>query len=583
MKYIISKYARRYWLLIVIVCVLQTAQTMLNLYLPNMNAHIIDNGVVKGDIDYIYSEGSLMIAFAFMQFLATIFGALAGTKIAFSIARNVRDAIFKRIQEYSFRELALFGTPTLITRSTNDVTQVQQFITFFLTLIISSPIMLIGGTIMALEQDVAMSVVIAGTLPFIVLVMIVFIKVTMPTFRKFQKVTDSINGILREQITGLRVVKAFVRENSEQERFFKVNDKMMGLNIKVGRAMSLLFPIFMFITNVSMLVVMWVGGVRVDNGDMQIGSITAFITYMMYIMMSVLMSSMIFVMYPRAAISAKRIKKVLTTQTTVASPESPQVINDPKGNMEFHDVSFRYGGASDYVIHNVSFTALPGKTTAIIGSTGSGKSTLLRLLPRLADPTDGTITFDGVDIKDLDLDFLSENIAVIPQKAFLFSGTVAENMRFGKEDASDEDITQALKVAQSYDFLKAKADEEGIDNLLDLEVLQGGTNFSGGQRQRLSIARALVKKAKVYQFDDSFSALDYLTDHNLRQALKPWTKESTVIIVAQRISTIRHADQILVIDEGKIVGKGTHEELLESNTTYQEIVDSQLSAEEARK
>jgi ATP-binding cassette subfamily B protein len=552
-----------------------------------MNAQIIDNGVVKGDINYIYTQGAIMVGIAALQLVLSILATYFGNKSAYSVGRDLRHDVFKKVQKYSAREVSHFGAATLITRTTNDVQQVQMFVMFLLTMIISSPIMFIDGIVMAMTQDVPLSGVIAATFPVIVIVMVIFVRFTMPFFRKFQKMTDRINGILREQITGIRVVRAFVREGSEESRFSKTNAKLFNLNINTGRAMTLLFPIFMFIINVAVLGVMWFGGLRVDNGDMQIGAITAFISYMMYIMMAVLMSSMVFVMYPRAAVAAGRINKVMKTDSSVQEPESPKQIDNPKGVLEFKNVEFQYEGAEQPVLKGVSFKAEPGKTTAIIGSTGCGKSTLLRLIPRLADPTNGEVDIDGANIKDVSLKFLTDNVAVIPQKSFLFSGTVRDNMKFGKENASDEEMIEALKVAQSWNFLVEKladdASENKLENPLDLPVSQGGTNFSGGQRQRLAIARALVKKALIYQFDDSFSALDYQTDHNLREALKPWTVNSTVIIVAQRVSTIRRADQILVMDEGKIVGCGTHDELLDNCSTYQEIVDSQLSAEEARK
>jgi ATP-binding cassette subfamily B protein len=575
------KYLKPYVPFVVAVLFFQTVQTIATLYLPNMNAHIIDNGVVKGDIDYIWSEGILMMIITLAQIACSILAVYFGSKAAFSMARDIRRDLYAHIQNYSLRELSSFGAPTLITRSTNDITQVQNVTSFLFTLIISAPIMFVGGIVLSLEQDVALSGVIAATFPVVVIVAVVFMIKVIPYFKKFQKKIDRMNEVLREQITGVRVVRAFTKENTERARFDKVNDELYHLNLTTGRGMSLLFPIFMLIINLSILAILWFGGVRVSDGEMEIGAITAFMTYMMYIMMAVLMSSMVFVMMPRAQVSAGRIRKVFKTKSSVSDPEVPAEIANPKGVLEFSNVEFRYSGAEEPVLRNVSFMAKPGEVTAIIGSTGCGKSTLLRLIPRLFDATKGAVTIDGVNLKQLRLDDISQLVGVIPQKSFLFSGTLESNLKFGKEDATREEMLEALKISQSLKFLEEKAKESGVEDLLQLEVSQGGTNFSGGQRQRLSIARAIVRKPHIYQFDDSFSALDNLTDVKLRKALTKITKDRTVIIVAQRVSTIRHADQILVMDKGEIVGKGTHEELLTSNDTYKEIVNSQLSAKEA--
>ncbi|MDR2508929.1 MAG: ABC transporter ATP-binding protein/permease [Candidatus Ancillula sp.] len=578
---LMRKYLKPYVPFVVAVLFFQTVQTIATLYLPNMNAHIIDNGVVKGDIDYIWSEGILMMIITLAQIACSILAVYFGSKAAFSMARDIRRDLYAHIQNYSLRELSSFGAPTLITRSTNDITQVQNVTSFLFTLIISAPIMFVGGIVLSLEQDVALSGVIAATFPVVVIVAVVFMIKVIPYFKKFQKKIDRMNEVLREQITGVRVVRAFTKENTERARFDKVNDELYHLNLTTGRGMSLLFPIFMLIINLSILAILWFGGVRVSDGEMEIGAITAFMTYMMYIMMAVLMSSMVFVMMPRAQVSAGRIRKVFKTKSSVSDPEVPAEIANPKGVLEFSNVEFRYSGAEEPVLRNVSFMAKPGEVTAIIGSTGCGKSTLLRLIPRLFDATKGAVTIDGVNLKQLRLDDISQLVGVIPQKSFLFSGTLESNLKFGKEDATREEMLEALKISQSLKFLEEKAKESGVEDLLQLEVSQGGTNFSGGQRQRLSIARAIVRKPHIYQFDDSFSALDNLTDVKLRKALTKITKDRTVIIVAQRVSTIRHADQILVMDKGEIVGKGTHEELLTSNDTYKEIVNSQLSAKEA--
>lgn len=569
--------------MVLVLFVFQIGQVVLTLYLPNMTAHIIDNGVAKGDIDYIWREGALMILFTLLQIICLITATYFGARAAISMGKDIRSSVFKRVQSFSVRELAKFGAPTLITRTTNDVQQVQQVTMFLMTMIISSPIMFIGGIVLSLEQDVVLSGVVFATFPIVALVAAVFVWRMTPHFKKFQKKIDRMNEVLREQITGVRVVRAFVREKSEYKRFEKANYDLYDLVIKTGRLMSLLFPIFMVIVNMSVIAIMWFGGIRIDNGEMEIGAITAFITYMMYIMMSVLMSSMIFMFLPRAQVSSKRIRDVLRTKSSVKESKNPRQISTPLGVIEFKNVEFRYSGSSDPVLTNINFKATPGKITAIIGSTGSGKSTMLRLIPRLFDPTGGDVFFDGINIKDLSLEDLNSYISIIPQKSFLFSGTVADNLRFGKEDATEDEMWEALRIAQADEFLREKAKDNSVDNPLELEVSQGGTNFSGGQRQRLAIARAIVRKPYVYQFDDSFSALDYTTDHNLRQELYKVTKDATVIIVAQRVSTIRRADQILVLDEGQIVGQGTHEELLKKCKTYQEIVDSQLSAEEALK
>ncbi|GHT82456.1 multidrug ABC transporter ATP-binding protein [Actinomycetota bacterium] len=598
-----KEYLGKYKWLVVLAVVLQTLQVACTLYLPNMNAHIIDEGVAKGDVAYIWSEGAKMFVLATAQLVIAIIATYFGAKAAYAMARDVRRDVFYRIQDFSARELSKFGAPTLVTRTTNDITQIQQVSMFILIMIIAAPIMFIGGIVMSLEQDVALSGVVAATFPVIAVVSIFFVTRMTPYFKKFQKKVDRMNEILREQITGVRVVKAFTREKTERKRFLKANDDMYVLSIQTGRLMTLLFPIFMFIINCSILAIMWFGGIRVDDGEMEIGAITAFITYMMYIMMSVLMSSMIFMFLPRAQVAAKRINEVVKTKSTVIEPSNPKSIEDPRGVVEFKDVEFRYSGAAEPVLKDINFRAEPGKTTAIIGSTGCGKSTLLRLIPRLFDATGGSVSFDGVDVKDVSLGELNSFISVIPQKSFLFAGTLRENLQFGKEDATDEEMWEALDISQSSTFVREKAAEMhpvsndgsdegansgGSDDIkefdpLDIPVSQGGSNFSGGQRQRLAIARAVIRKPRVFQFDDSFSALDYTTDHNLRQALKTITQDTTVIIVAQRVGTIRHADLILVMDNGAIVGQGTHEELLQNCQTYKEIVDSQLSAEEALK
>ena len=574
---LLKTYLRPYWTPISTLLVLQLVQTIATLYLPSLNADIIDKGVTQGDTAYIMRTGGVMLAISLGQVICAIVAVYFGAKVAMSFGRDVRNGLFTRVQSFSAQEMGVLGAPSLITRTTNDVQQVQMVVLMAFTIMVMAPIMLVGGVIMALQEDVELSALLLVVVPVLGVVVGLIISRMVPYFRKMQKRIDAINGVLREQISGIRVIRAFVRERREEERFAVANDRLYDTSLRVGKLMALMFPTVMLVMNATSVAVLWFGAYRVQDG-MQIGALTAFLSYIMYILMAVMMSTMIFMMVPRAAVSAERIGEVLDTETTVVESPTPVRLaprEDRTGVITFEDVDFRYPGAEDPVLHDLTFTARPGGTTAIIGSTGSGKTTLLQLVPRLFDATKGSVRIDGTDVRDVALQDLWSMIGYVPQKAYLFSGTVRDNVRYGKEDATDEEVWEALEVAQARDFV------EQLEGQLDAPVSQGGTNFSGGQRQRLAIARAIVRKPSVYLFDDSFSALDYATDAALRLALAPRTREATVLLVAQRVATIRHAEQIVVLEHGRIVGTGTHDELLETCETYQEIVYSQLSAQEA--
>ncbi|MBD7999709.1 ABC transporter ATP-binding protein [Oerskovia gallyi] len=574
---LLRTYLRPYRTPIVILLVLQLVQTIATLYLPSLNADIIDKGVTQGDTAYIMRTGGVMLVISLGQVICAIVAVYFGAKVAMSFGRDVRNGLFTRVQSFSAQEMGVLGAPSLITRTTNDVQQVQMVVLMAFTIMVMAPIMLVGGVIMALQEDVELSALLLVVVPVLGIVVGLIVSRMVPYFRKMQKRIDAINGVLREQISGIRVIRAFVRERREEERFAVANDRLYDTSLRVGKLMALMFPTVMLVMNATSVAVLWFGAYRVEDG-MQIGALTAFLSYIMYILMAVMMSTMIFMMVPRAAVSAERIGEVLDTETTVVEPQTPVRLAaraDRTGVITFSGVDFRYPGAEDPVLHDLTFTARPGGTTAIIGSTGSGKTTLLQLVPRLFDATAGSVRIDGTDVRDVSLQDLWSMIGYVPQKAYLFSGTVADNVRYGKEDATDEEVWEALEIAQARAFV------EQLDGQLDAPVAQGGTNFSGGQRQRLAIARAIVRKPSVYLFDDSFSALDYATDAALRLALAPRTREATVLLVAQRVATIRHAEQIVVLDHGRIVGTGTHDELLATCETYQEIVYSQLSAQEA--
>jgi ATP-binding cassette subfamily B multidrug efflux pump len=564
-------YRRTVWLVVW----LQLVQTLATLYLPSLNADIIDNGVVKGDTGYIIHLGGMMLAVTLVQIVCSVGGVYLGARTAMSVGRDVRAAVFHRVHDFSAREVGHFGTPSLITRTTNDVQQVQMLALLTFTLMVSAPIMCVGGILMALNQDVPLSSLLLVVVPLLGVIVAVIISRMRPLFRQVQTRVDGINRVLREQITGVRVIRAFVRDRREQERFATANTELYDVSIGVGRLMALMFPSVMLVMNVSSVAVVWFGGHRIESGGMQVGSLTAFLSYLMQILMSVMMATFMFVLVPRAEVCAERIEEVLDTESSVVPPSDPVPAAGLRGLVELRDVEFRYPGAEEPVLRGIDLVARPGETTAIIGSTGAGKTTLLNLVPRLSDATGGTVFVDGVDVRSLDPAVLSGAVGLVPQKPYLFSGTIASNLRYGRADATDEELWHALDIAQAREFVAEMADG------LDAPIAQGGTNVSGGQRQRLAIARALVRRPEIYLFDDSFSALDYSTDAALRAALIRETAEATVVIVAQRVSTIRHADHIVVLDDGQVVATGTHGELMTESEIYREIVLSQLTEQEA--
>ena len=557
------------------ILVLQLIGTISALYLPSLNADIIDNGVAKGDTGYIIRTGVWMLGVSVVQIVVTVAAVYLASRSSMALGRDMRSAIFQRVGDFSAQEVSKFGAPTLISRNTNDVTQVQMVVFMALAIMVSAPISMIGGIFMALRQDVPLSVIIAVAVPVLAIAVGLVIRKMIPQFRLMQTSIDSVNRVMREQITGIRVVRAFVREDFETERFGVANATLTSTALNVGRLQALIFPIVMIILNASTVAVLWFGAARVESGAMQVGSLTAFMAYLIQILISVMMATFMSMMIPRASVSADRIGEVLETESSVAEPA--EAVTDIRRGSEivFDQVDFHYPGAAAPVLQGVSFRAEPGKTTAVIGSTGAGKTTLVNLVPRLFDITGGHLTIGGVDVRDVDLDTLWSRIGLVPQRPYLFTGTVASNLRYGNPDATDEELWEALRVAQARDFVERMPDQ------LESPIAQGGTNVSGGQRQRLAIARALVRKPEVYLFDDAFSALDLSTDARLRQALRPITREATVIVVAQRVSTIIDADHIVVLEDGLVVGLGTHDELLASCETYQEIVESQRSAEVA--
>ncbi|BFP55468.1 ABC transporter ATP-binding protein [Streptomyces griseus] len=560
---------------IVLLVFLQLLQTCATLYLPSLNADIIDNGVVTGDTGYILEFGGLMIAVSVLQVLCNVGAVYYGARTASALGRDVRAAVFDRVQSFSARELGRFGAPSLITRTTNDVQQVQMVVLLAFTLMVSAPIMCVGGIVMALGLDVPLSAVLLAVVPVLGVSVGLIVRKMGPLFRTMQERLDGVNRVLREQITGNRVIRAFVRDGYEEKRFRGANTELTDVSVATGRLMALMFPTVMTVVNLSSVAVVWFGAHRIDSGGMQIGALTAFLAYLMQIVMAVMMATFMFMMVPRAEVCAERIEEVLGTESSVVPPVAPVTELRRHGHLEVRGAEFRYPGAEEPVLRNVDLVARPGETTAVIGSTGSGKSTLLGLVPRLFDVTDGEVLVDGEDVRTLDPVLLSKTVSLVPQKPYLFSGTVATNLRYGNPDASDEELWHALEVAQAKEFVEA------LEHGLDAPIAQGGTNVSGGQRQRLAIARTLVQRPEIYLFDDSFSALDYATDAALRAALGRETAGATVVIVAQRVSTIRDADRILVLDEGRLVGSGTHHELMEGNETYREIVLSQLTEAEA--
>ncbi len=576
-RLLLGRFLRPYRGAILLVCVLQLAATLAALLLPTLNARIIDDGVLEGDVSLIWRYGAMMLGVSLVQVVGAVGAVYMGARTAMGMGRDVRDAIFDRVQRFSTQEVSSFGAPSLITRNTNDVQQVQMLVLSFLTMIIMAPIMLIGGVIMALREDRGLALLVIAVVPALALAMGLVVWRAFPHFRGMQKRIDAINRVVREQLSGIRVIRAFVKDEREGRRFTTASLALQDVAVKVGKLMALSFPLVLFIVNMASVMVIWVGGHRIEAGEMQVGSVVAFLAYLMFIFMSVMLAVMLVMFAPRALVSAGRIQDVLDSTPTLTPPASPQRPDQVRGEVEFRGVSFGYPGADANVLHDLQFTAKPGTVTAIIGSTGSGKTTALNLIPRLFDTTGGQVLIDGVDVAELDPAVLSSIIGLVPQRPYLFSGTIASNLEFGRPGATDEEMWEALDVAQATSFVKDKEGE------LEAEIAQGGTNVSGGQRQRLSIARALIRKPPIFLFDDCFSALDYATDAALRAAMKPVTTQACVIIVAQRVATIRDADQILVLDHGRLVGQGTHSELLAGNETYAEIVNSQLTASEAQR
>jgi len=553
---------------------LQFVGTVAALYLPSLNADIIDNGVVEGDTGYILRFGGLMLAVALIQMLCSIVAVWFSAGNAMRFGRDLRAAIFQRVGTFSAREVQQFGAPSLITRETNDVQQVQMLVLMGGTLMVSAPIMMVGGLVMATREDIGLSWLVLLVVPVLAGSIGLIVSQMVPSFRVMQERIDEVNRLLREQITGVRVVRAFVRERHEARRFNVANDDLTRVAIRAGRWQAGMFPTMMLVANIATVGVLWFGGHRVESGQMEVGALTAYISYLMQIVMSVMMATFMLMMVPRSAVCADRIVEVLGTDSSVVPSTDPVTETAEQGTLRFDNVTLTYPGADAPVLRGVSFEARPGQTLAIIGSTGAGKSTLINLVPRLFDTTSGSVFVDGVDVRQLDAEVLWSKLGLVPQRAFLFTGTIADNLRYGKPDATDDEIWEALRIAQARDFVEAMPDG------LNSAVAQGGTNFSGGQRQRLAIARVVIRRPQIYLFDDSFSALDLSTDARLRAALEPVTQSATVVIVAQRVSTIRDAEQILVVEDGEIVGRGTHDALLDSCSTYVEIVESQLTAEE---
>ncbi|MGW1956503.1 ABC transporter ATP-binding protein [Streptomyces sp. NPDC001920] len=572
---LLRTYLRPYRKPIAWLVLLQFLQTCATLYLPTLNADIIDKGVVNGDTGYILSHGALMIGISLAQVVCNIGAVHYGARTAAALGRDVRAAVFDRVQSFSAREVGQFGAPSLITRTTNDVQQIQMLALMTFTLMVSAPIMCVGGIVLALGLDVPLSAVLVAVVPVLGISVTLIVRRLRPLFRTMQERLDTVNRVLREQITGNRVIRAFVRDEYEQQRFRKANVELTDMAMGTGNLLALMFPIVMTVVNLSSIAVVWFGAHRIDSGGMQIGDLTAFLAYLMQIVMSVMMATFMFMMVPRAEVCAERVQEVLDTSSSVVPPAAPVRELRRHGHLEIRGAGFCYPGAEEPVLKGIDLVALPGETTAVIGSTGSGKSTLLGLVPRLFDATDGQVLVDGEDVASIDPGLLARTVGLVPQKPYLFAGTVATNLRHGDPDATDEELWHALEVAQAKEFV------ERLEGGLDAPVAQGGTNVSGGQRQRLAIARTLVQRPEIYLFDDSFSALDYATDAALRAALARETAEATVVIVAQRVATIRDADRIVVLDEGRVVGTGRHHELMADNETYREIVLSQLTEAEA--
>jgi ATP-binding cassette subfamily B protein len=569
---LLRRYLRPYRRPLLAVVTLQFIGTMASLYLPSLNADIIDQGVARGDTGYIVRTGGWMLLVTLVQIVCSVIAVFFGARAAMSMGRDLRAGVFHRVGEFSGREVAKFGAPSLITRTTNDVLQVQTLVVIGCTMLVAAPIMCVGGIVMALQQDVNLSWLLVVSVPVMVVAIGLIMRKMIPQFRLVQGRIDGLNRVLREQIAGIRVVRAFVREPQERERFGVANDELTEASLTAGRLQALIFPTVMLVFNTSSVAVLWFGASAIDGGDLQIGAMTAFLAYLMQILMAVMMATFMLLMVPRAAVSADRISEVLATESSVVAPVDGVTDAELRGQVELRDVRYAYPGAAVPVLCDINLTAIAGQTTAIIGSTGAGKTTLLSLIPRLFDVAGGAVLVDGVDVREWEPDALRRRIAIVPQKPYLFSGTVASNLRYGDPDATDDELWRYLEIAQARDFVAAMP--EG----LYAPIAQGGTNVSGGQRQRLAIARALVRRPEVYLFDDAFSALDLGTDARLRAALQPVVADAAVIVVAQRVSTIVDADQIIVLEDGVVHGVGRHDELLETCPTYAEIVASQLSA-----
>ncbi|WP_055085031.1 ABC transporter ATP-binding protein [Kocuria salsicia] len=572
---LLRTFTRPYVPWVVGVLVFQLAATIATLYLPSLNARIIDNGVARGDTDYIWRVGAVMLAVAFAQVIAAVVAVWCGARTAIGVGRDLRRDVYRRVGQFSAREVGKFGAPSLITRTTNDVQQIQMLTLMGLNFMVMAPIMCVGGIVMALREDPGLSWLVWVSIPVMGVLLGLVVSRLMPWFRIMQERIDGINGVLREQITGIRVIRAFVKEPFETARFRSANQDLTDISLKIGALFVLMFPVINMVMHLATAAVLWFGGHRVDQGEIQVGALTAFLQYMLQILMAVMMATFMFMMVPRAVVSAERITEVLDTRPAMTPPAQPTEAPPARGRLEFRDVTFQYPGAEAPVLDDIRFTAEPGRTVAIVGATGSGKSTLINLVPRLIDPVAGEVLLDGLALPRYAPEDLAGRVGLVPQRPFLFSGTVASNLRFGRADATDEQLWEALRVAQAEDFVRAMP--QGLNS----PVSQGGTNVSGGQRQRLSIARALVARPSVYVFDDSFSALDVATDARLRAALRPVTRHATVVTVAQRVSTITDADEILVLEKGRITARGTHDELVASSTTYREIVTSQLSADQS--
>ncbi|MBC2121423.1 ABC transporter ATP-binding protein [Listeria marthii] len=569
----LMKRLKPYWLSITAVLVLTFGQVIGQLYLPTLMSNIIDKGVVTGDTDYIWSTGMQMLLISFASVILSVIVVYLASKISMGFGKDLRDKIFTKVEDFSLQEFDKVGTSSLITRTTNDVVQIQNVLYMMMRLMVMAPIMLLGGIIMAVGRDAKLSLIFVVVLPLLLLLVVVLGGKAMPMFKSLQKKMDKLNRVIREGLTGIRVVRSFNRNEDELEKFEEANADYATTAIKVNRLLSLMSPLMMLLMNLTSIAIVWIGSIFIGNGDMQVGDLMAFIQYAMQIMMSFMMLSAVFIMIPRAGASAERINEVLDMEAEILNPENPKT-STPPAKLSFENVTFRYEGAEKPVIEDITFQANAGETVAIIGSTGAGKSTLINMIPRFYDVESGVVKINGIDVREMDQSSLRQKIGLVPQKAVLFTGTIASNMRYGKEDATDEEIWEALRIAQAENFVSK------LSNGLGSRVEQGGNNFSGGQKQRLSIARSLIRKPEIYIFDDSFSALDFKTDAKLREALKSETTEAVTLIVAQRITSVVNSDQIIVLNEGKIAGIGTHEELKESNQIYQEIMRSQLSEEE---